>query len=590
MIGLRRIINNTIISLLGQGVSWVSTFLLSVAYGRFLGAFAFGELYLAITFVSLIGTPIDSGYSNQIVRDLAQKPENASRYFTNVLLIKLGTWLIMFAAILLISWPLGYTSEVRMLIAICGFDLLCNALANTFASLHYAFERAIYPVVGNILEKGLTALLGFLLLRSGAGVQVMAVVLVGGSLINAIWQAIWYFRLVGTSFVIDPKFVGEIVRTNIPFLIVGVLGVGYTSIDTVLLSLMANSTVVGLYGAASRITDMMGFLPSIVIMNIMYPVFSKLATTSDAEMKLALEKSMNIMLFCSIPLTTMLIVAAPNIVGFLYGSGFIRAVPALQALAPYVIFLYINYAFLVILLSKKQDRKMPIIAGVALAFNLGLNLVLIPLFQHIGSAIVTSITELLLCCIAVFVIPRRLLPFGSLRVAFKALIASLLMAMVILSLHTLHIFVILPIAMLVYSGASLLLGTIPREDYLSVYHAIRQKKQPTSSSGNGNLPETPLPAYYPDTLLTVESVITMKLPAIRLQPMPETSMSAYTDALFAYELAITARLPAIRLQPMQQRSLKAIRLQPMPPHPLTQQRQDVPMLEESTGNYGDIVR
>jgi peptidoglycan biosynthesis protein MviN/MurJ (putative lipid II flippase) len=418
---------------------------------------------------------------------------------------------------------------------------------------------------------------------------VMAVVLVGGSLINAIWQAIWYFRLVGTSFVIDPKLIGEIVRTNIPFLIAGVLGVGYTSIDTILLSLMANSTVVGLYGAAARVTDMMSFLPNIVIMNIMYPVFSKLATTSDAGLKLALEKSMNIMLFCSIPITTILVVAAPNIIGFLYGSGFALAVPALQALAPYVVFLYINYALLVIILSKKQDRTIPIASGVALAFNLGLNLVLIPLFQQIGAAMLTSFTELLLCCIAVFVIPRHLLPLGSLRVAFKALIASLLMAMVILPLHTLHIFVILPIAMLVYFGASLLLGTIPREDYLSVYYAIRQKRQSTSSSGIGNVPETLIPAYYPDTLCDVESVITMKLPAIRLQPLPETLMSSYTDTLFAYESAITRRLPAIRPQTMQQRSLKAIRLQPMRPHARIQQEQRVTVSEEFIDNQGSIV-
>ena len=549
----------------------ISALLLSFAYGHFLGAFAFGELYFAITFVTLIGTPIESGYSNQTIRDVAQKPDIASRYFSNVLLIKLSIWLIVYAVILLISWPLGYTSEVRILIAICGFDLLCNALATAFASLHYAFERTIHPVVGNILEKGLSALLGFLLLRSGAGVQVMAVVLVGGSLFNAIWQAIWYVRQVGISFVIDIKLIGEIVRTNIPFLIAGLLGIGYTSIDTVLLSLMANSTVVGLYGAAARITDMTGFLPNIVIMNIMYPIFSKLATTSDAELKLALEKSMNIMLFCSIPITTMLIVAAPNIIGFLYGSGFTRTVPALQALAPYVVFLYVNYALLALILTKKQDRTIPITSGVALVFNLGLNLALIPFFQQIGSSIVTSLTELLLTCItAVFVIPRHLLPIGSLRAAFKALIASLLMAIVTLPLHTLHLFVILPIAMFVYLGVALLLRTIPREDYQAVFSALRQKKaQLTSNPAADDLPETPFPS---------NSLPTAPLPAY------------HTDALFAYESAITMKLPGNRLQPIRQRSLKAIRLQPMPPHPLTQQGQGVPMSQEYAGNHGGIFR
>lgn len=637
MIGLRRIINNTIISLLGQALSMVSALLLSFAYGHYLGAFAFGELYFAITFVTLIGTPIESGYSNQTIRDIAQKPDIASRYFSNVLLIKLGTWLIMYAAILLISWPLGYTSEVRILIAICGIDLLCNALATAFASLHYAFERTIFPAVGNVLEKGLTALVGILLLRSGAGVQVMAVVLVGSSLVNAIWQAIWYFRLVETSFVIDPKLIGEIVRTNTPFLLAGLLGIGYTSIDTVLLSLMANSTVVGFYGAAARITDMTGFLPNIVMMNIMYPVFSKLSLASDDELKLVLEKSMNMMFFCSLPITTILIVAAPNIIGFLYGGGFTQAVPALQALAPYVVFLYVDYALFVIVLSKKQDRILPIMSGVALAFNLGLNLILIPLLQQLGSAIVTSLTELLLCCIAVFVIPRRLLPLRSLKVGFKALIASLLVAIVFLPLHTLHLFVILPIAILVYLGAAFLLGVIPREDYLAVYNALLRKTQRSASLGTGqlseipalayDLPTMPLPAFYGDrgyggtkgTLLDIQMAITGQLPIIRLPlatqrtglltkglsgslsnrlpetpfpsyPLPVKPGHAYCNEPFDISQSGTAALPAIRPQSEQQLPLNAIQVPPIRPHPPTQQGQRASSIQGYAGNNGDIVR
>lgn len=567
MTRLRRIIKNTVISLLGQVISWASTILLSIAYGRFLGPFAFGELILAITLVSLIGTPVDTGYGNQIMRDVAQKPESASRYFANVLLIKLGTWLILYAVILLISWVFGYTLEVRILIVICGFDLLCNALANTFASLHNAFERTMYPAVGNILEKGLTTLFGILLLRSGAGVQAMAVVLVGGSLINAIWQAIWYFRIVGFSFVIERTLIGEILRTNIPFLVSGVLIVGYNSFDTVLLSLMTNNTVVGWYGAASRITDAMNFLPVILILNIMFPIYSKVATNSDAELKLFLEKSMNFLLFCGIPITTLLIVAAPNIIGFLYGErGFSQSIPALQALAPYVVFLYFDYPLAAILLSKKQDRKMPLITAIGLVFNLVLNLLLIPVYQQIGAAIVASLTELLLCFVCVYYVPRHLRPVGSLPVALKALIASLVMALAVLLLHTLPIFVLLPIAMLVYLGVALLLRTIPRDDYQAVFGAIRQKKeQLTSNPAANDLPQDPFPLYS----------------------LPTTPLPAYhSDALFAFESAITMKLPAIRLQSMEQRTLKAIRLQRMQPHQLAQEGQRATVSEEYIVHHG----
>lgn len=540
MTELRRIIKDTVISLIGQGISWLSTLLLSFAYGHFLGASKFGELYFAITFVTLIGVVVEAGFSNQTIRDVVQEPALAARYFSNILLVKLSIWLIMYFVMLLVSWLLGYTLEVRMLIAICGFDLLCNAIANVFVSMHYAFKRAVFPVVGNILEKGLTALLGFLLLRAGTGVQVMAVVLVGGSLVNVIWQAIWYFRMVGASFVIDLKLISELVRTNIPFLISGLLTVGYSSMDTILLSKMVNSSSVGWYGAASRITDTMSFLPNIVISNIMYPVFSKLSTTSDTDLKLALEKSINVLLICSIPISTILVIFAPEIIVLLYGGrGFSQSIRTLQVLAPYVIFLYFDYPLVLILLSKKLDRKILVISIVGLVFNLSLNVFLIQIYQHVGSAFAASLTELLLCVVCIAFIPKKLRPVGSLPVALKALAASLVMAIVVLILHILQIFILLPIAMLVYLGASLLFGTVPREDYLAIYHAIRKKVPRNQKPGNDASLETLVPLYDLSTVLI---------------PAYYNREAFKSGSLLNIELAVTGALPVIRLPLASQRT------------------------------------
>src|SRR5437588_1545166 len=116
-----------------------------------------------------------------------------------------------------------------------------------------------------------------------------------------------------------------------------------------------------------------------------------------------------------------------------------------------------------------------IMAAIALVFNLGLNLVLIPVYQHVGAAIVTSLTELLLAAIAIVFIPRHLLPVASLRVGVKSLVASLVMAVAILLLSTFQILVILPVAMLVYFGTATLLRTIPSEDVQQLYRTIRRK-------------------------------------------------------------------------------------------------------------------
>ena len=558
---LRRIISNTIISFIGQVVSWASTLLLTIAYGHFLGALKFGELYFAVAFVALIGVPVNAGFDRQAIRDVAQQPEKASAYLSNMLLIRVGIWLILYAVFLLGAWLLGYSPEIRILVAICGFDLLWNVVGNTFASLHYAFEHAIYPALGNILEKGLSTLIGILILRAGAGVQVMAVVIVAGSVINGVWQAAWFFRLIEANFTIDLALIRQILLKNIPFFVNGALWTGYTTIDTVLLSLMTTSTVVGWYGAATRLFDTMSFIPTIVITSIMYPIFARLSLGSEAGLKLAFEKSVNFLLFCGIPIATLFIVAAPEIIRFLYGrNGFTQSIPVLQAAAPGVVFAFLNYALSSIILSKKQDKKLPIVSGIALAFNLGLNLVLILLYRHIGAAIASSLTEAVVCCCLIALNPRDLLPLRSLWTALKAIFASLVMVLAILASHNLHFFITLFIAMFVYIGAAVLIGVIPREDYVALYHALRHKAQPASRANTDSLPETPALVYSDDELLEIELATTLKLPTIRPQAMlPHTNGLAETalpacpaDELLDDGQAITIKIPIAKRKSMLQ--------------------------------------
>ncbi len=77
------------------------------------------------------------------------------------------------------------------------------------------------------------------------------------------------------------------------------------------------------------------------------------------------------------------------------------------------------------------------------------------------------------------IVPNRLLPLRSLRVAAKALTASVVMAAAVffVQAHIFNIFVVLTVGMLVYFGVALPLGTIPVEDVRALFSSIRHKGQ-----------------------------------------------------------------------------------------------------------------
>ncbi|HEU5367278.1 MAG TPA: oligosaccharide flippase family protein, partial [Ktedonobacterales bacterium] len=340
---------------------------------------------------------------------------------------------------------------------------------------------------GSILEKGLAALVGILLLRHGAGVIVMALVLLGASVINTLWQTIWFFRRVGVRFVLDLALMRLLSRTGIPFLIYGILWVIYDRVDIVLLSLMTSDAVVGWYGAGYRLFDTLSFLPAIV-MPIMYPIFSRLSATSETNLRLVMVKTINFLLFFALPIATGLVVIAPQLISFLYQRPeFAHTIPVLQALAPGIVITYVNMVLSDALVSTGREKKIPIMAGVALLFNLGLNFILIPLAQQVGAAIVTTLTELLLLCLSLAFLPRHLLPIGSARTGIKAALASGVMFVAILPFREDSMVIILPVAMLVYFSAAIFLRTVPAEDLRAIYQAIRVKALALPPAAPANL-------------------------------------------------------------------------------------------------------
>jgi O-antigen/teichoic acid export membrane protein len=512
---LRRLIGNTVISLLGQGVTWASTLILTGAYGRYLGATLVGELNTALTVVMLIGFPLEFGFNQQLTRDVAQDHNKAMRYLSTTLLLKFLLWPLLYLGVVFYTFVLknqgldGYSGDVFTLVSICGVTLLSGSIANTFGALHNAFEQQLYPALGTIIEKACAAVAGVILLHEGAGVVIMAYVLLASSVGNMFWQALNSFRLHGMRFSVTWQAIRELATSSVPFLIYGALGVLYYRMGTVQLSYFAEQKVVGWFTVSYRLFDTLVFLPNIVILAVMYPVLSKLSATTDERTthKMAVEKSTNFLFFSSLPIATLMIMTAPHIIGFLYGNSrdFDQSIPVLQMLAPGLVFLYLNTIMSTTLVSIKQEKKITVIAGIALVFNFTLNLIMIHLWLHIGAALVTSLTELLLLVLTTACVPRHLWPWKSLTVGVKAALACVVMGSVIFLLQRFSILIILPASGITYLVAAILLRTIPRQDIQALVQAVRNRKQHPNPE---MLDTLPLPAL--DTLPT--------LPAIRVTP------------------------------------------------------------------------
>lgn len=463
---VKRTFSNIMLLMSGQIVTWASTLILAAAYGRFLGATGFGELYLATTFTALIGFPIEFSFNQQIVRDVARDQSAAHRYITMGLALKAALWVALFAFSLVLAALLGYSTTVRWLIALSGFSLLTMGISTTLISIQTAYMDVGMAKFGAVIEKVFDTVFAFILLRTGHGVIPVAIVLVGGSVAGMLWQIVRTAKIIGIRFEWAPDVSKTLIRSGLSFLAYGLIGVIYYRIDTVLLSVYATDTAIGVYGAAYRLFDTLTFIPGIVVGAVMSPILAKYAVDTDkGKLRLAIEKSTTAMLLCSLPAAAGLIVVAPNIIGFIYQrEEFTGSEYVLQALAIGLVALYLNSVLTTVLVSIGQERKLPIMAAIALVFNVGLNVFLIPRYLEFGAAWATTLTEALLLGIGLWLIDRSLIPTHLLPTAAKIVVATLVMAVVAHALDTFNILVIIPIAGAVYVAAILALRVLPTDD------------------------------------------------------------------------------------------------------------------------------
>ena len=294
----------------------------------------------------------------------------------------------------MLIYVLGYSAEAGRVIAIYCLILAFNGLSTTFTAVYQGTQHVVYAAVGSIIEKVLVCALAITLLWLGFGVIAMAAVFVTGSAASVLWQGLCLRRVARIELRLDRAVIGKLVRNAIPFFAYWVMGSLYYRLDTILLSKLGGAAELGWYGAAYRLFDTLVFLPSIVASAILFPILAQLSTQARPSLRRAMAKGLDIIVIVGMPISVGLFVLAEPIIRFIYREPeFVQAVPALQWLAVGLLLLYVNSILSVTLVSLNEEHKLTLVAGLALVLNLGLNLALIPRYQHIAAASTTAATE-----------------------------------------------------------------------------------------------------------------------------------------------------------------------------------------------------
>lgn len=476
---LRRVIlNSTVmgaaqVTVKGLGLLWLALI------ARHLGDEAFGRLSYAFSLASLVGILVEYGFSAVLTREVARRPEEAARYLSNVLTLRLGLSAVSIPLTVLVSLVTGASRATLGPVYVAAAATSVAGLYAISSSLFIGRERMEFPS-GILVGSKLVAIgLGLLAIRLGAGVVGIALIFLLEPVLNLFVSIPLLRRHMGLRFVpaFDPAFCWNLVREATPFALALMLGLVYFRTDVVMLSAMKGSQYVGWYSAGYRLLEGLVYVPAAFV-NTVYPTFSRLKTSSELQLRTAVARSWEFVVAFSLPVAIALTLTSDRLVPLLFGEEFRETVGVLRWIGPTLFFLFINNLLGMVLgaVDRQAIQFYASLAGVAV--NVALNLVLIPRHAHLGAAQATFVTQVfLLAFFSVMTVRFTGARPGAVRTV-KLALSGAVMAGVLLLWKDLPLLAALAVGAAVYLGAVLLTRAVTREEWGQIRRAVRPARGP----------------------------------------------------------------------------------------------------------------
>jgi O-antigen/teichoic acid export membrane protein len=194
----------------------------------------------------------------------------------------------------------------------------------------------------------------------------------------------------------------ELRSKSLPFTAQDIFGLVISRADILLLSALATTAVVGLYGSAYRLLDATTFI-AIALNGAFSAMFTYLEADTTPSLRAMFERANKLALLTLLPVAAALAVLAEPICRLLFGDDLAGAATPLRYLAGVAAMYGVVGLCSSLIMSRRDPRAMlPIVAASAVV-NLGLNLALVPSLEGKGAAIAMLASE------TVFLVPTVVL-------------------------------------------------------------------------------------------------------------------------------------------------------------------------------------
>jgi PST family polysaccharide transporter len=387
--GLRKIIGNMGWLMMDRVVRMGMGLFVGVWVARYLGPSQFGSLNFAQAFVALFGTVTTLGLEMIVVQELLHNPEHTSEILgTTLALRSAGGAVAVVVSIAALRVIQPHDTQALLLVSILSSTLIFQAF-DTIDLLFQSQVRSRITVWAKNSVFLLFAALRVWLIHAKAPVWYFAAAIAVEIAFGAIGLIIG-FRLSGGSLTvwrISRTKAVHLLRQSWPVIFSSMAIMIYMRLDMVMLKLMQGDAAVGIYSAATRVSEIWYFIPMAIVSSVSPSI---MRAKDDPDLFYSrLRKLFSFMTITAVVIGSIVALMSHYVIRTLYSNGYNGAAPVLAVHVWASIFVFLGVAQSPWDISKNLLTLSLYRTLLGAVINVGMNFYLIPRYSALGAAVAT---------------------------------------------------------------------------------------------------------------------------------------------------------------------------------------------------------
>ena len=424
-----------------------------------------GRYQFAVTFIGYFEILARFGLGTLMTREVACNPALGRRYLANALALRALLWLgcLPLMGLLLLGYVVlaGLTLDVVVAVALFAGAMLLSNVADAFSAIFYAHERMELPAFLATATALVKVSFGALALLLGGGfIGVAAASVLSNAFSAGALGLLLSRRYLRPAVALERDFAREMLRESFPLMINHLLATVFFQVDILLLQPLRGNIEVGYYSAAYRYIRGLDIIPGYFTMAL-FPVMSRYARSALDSLQRAYLLSLRLLFAVSFPLAVGTTLIARELILFLAGPDYLpHSQLALQLLIWYMPVGFVNSVTQYVLIALGEQRYLTRAFLIGVGFNIIANLVAIPFFGYRAAAVVTVLSELVLCVPFMRRLRRHLGAVPWFELAWRPAASAITMGFCLqaLRLAGLHVLLLIPAGAAIYGLGLLITG------------------------------------------------------------------------------------------------------------------------------------